>query len=795
MSVRRHCIPFLIFLTTSGLGQSYLTNFHPDSLRFKTATAVRCFETPVIDGILDEAVWQSALPVDEFFQTNPLELTPPSEKTIVRILYDDNSLYISFQNYDSQPDKIKRPLTRRDIWMEGFNSNADWVGLSIDSQNNDLNGYFIAVNAAGIKIDVIISGQQGYDNSWDAVWDVAVNMNDEGWSAEFQIPFAIFQFKNSEVITWGIEFERHIHRLQEQNMWPGRRKSAQGIVYSLGVLNGLKDIPAQKQLEVLPYTLIGRGKQKNQFDVGVDARYGLSSSSVFNLTFNPDFGQVEADPSVLNLTAFETFYEEKRPFFSEGADFFNQRLQLFHSRRIGKSPDYLLPEDGEIENVPKNTTILGAVKLMGNTASGLNYGVIEAVTSEERATWITDSSRSQLIIEPQTNYFIGRLETPVINDISWVGLMVTDVARLKYPGATVTGLDWKLNFLDNRLFSTGQVIHSSTNGTSGNAFRFNAGYTDPVWWSVRFWYGYYDDTFDVNDLGFLRRNNINWAGGRIELRKQEPWGKFLNNDFELKFMRKWRGDGLILEREIEIEQNNMLSNYWRLGYFSKLLFTAFNDEDIFRNEKSWTYKTELFGYGGAIISTDRRKKLVLSMEAGAGYAKLRGRGYRLGLGVEIKPIEPLNIEIKTNQDLSPTYMQWVDIIETPEDTVRVYANSKQVTKDITLRLNWTFSPDLTLQCFMQPFYADMNYEKFFQLLTPNTMDLETYDYLAQAENPDFTINNTVGTIVLRWQYRPGSTFYLVYNLNESRFYSPVDEAWTLEGSNAIFVKLNYWLKN
>ena len=140
-------------------------------------------------------------------------------------------------------------------------------------------------------------------------------------------------------------------------------------------------------------------------------------------------------------------------------------------------------------------------------------------------------------------------------------------------------------------------------------------------------------------------------------------------------------------------------------------------------------------------------------------------------------------------------MQWVDIIETPEDTVRVYANSRQVTKDITLRLNWTFSPDLTLQCFVQPFYADMNYEKFFQLLTPNTMDLETYDYLALAENPDFTINNTVGTIVLRWQYRPGSTFYLVYNLNESRFYSPVDEAWTLEGSNALFVKLNYWLKN
>ena len=613
-----------------GYGQSnYLTDFNPDSLRFKTATAVRCSEPPVIDGVLDDPVWQSALPVDEFFQIDPLELARPAESTIARVLYDDNSLYISFRSYDSQPDQIKRALVRRDNWMEGFNSNSDWVGFSIDSRNDDYNGYFFAVNASGVKIDVSISGHEDYDASWDAVWDVAVAFDDDGWTAEFDLPFAMFQFDNMPNLVWGVEFLRGIHRVQESLMWPGRAKAVRGSVFPLGVLLGLKNIPDPKQLEIIPYTLLGRSAE-TRLDLGLDVRYRLTSNSIMKMTFNPDFGQVEADPSILNLTAFETFYEEKRPFFSEGAEFFSQRLSLFHSRRIGRAPSYNLPEEGELKDAPEYTTILGATKVMGNTASGINYGLIGAITAEESAILVIDSADVQsdgnIVIEPRTNYTIGRFEVPMINDISRVGLMVTDVSRKNNPGATVAGIDWTLGFYDNKLFTNGQVVRSDNNNITGNAVRFNLGYMDPLWWSARFWYGHYDDEFDVNDLGYLRRNDMNWVGGRVEFRKQEPWGRFIYNDLELKYMQEWRGDGLVLERELEIEQNNLFTNYWRAGFFSKVFLPAYNDEDIFRNEQAWAYKTELWGYAGPSFSTDRRKNLVIEADIGTGYGKNRGRG-------------------------------------------------------------------------------------------------------------------------------------------------------------------------
>jgi hypothetical protein len=782
---------FLIFkmiILALSFGQSnYLTNFNPDSLRFKTATAVRCSEAPVIDGILDDPVWQSALPVDEFFQIDPLELAPPAESTIARVLYDDESLYISFRSYDSQPDRIKRVLVRRDNWMEGFNSNSDWVGFSIDSRNDDYNGYFFAVNASGAKIDVSISGHENYDQSWDAVWDVAISFDDDGWTAEFDLPFAMFQFDNIPNLVWGVEFLRGLHRVQETLMWPGRSKAVRGSVFPLGVLLGLENIPDPKQLEIIPYTLLGRSAE-TRLDLGLDVRYGLTSNSIMKMTFNPDFGQVEADPSVLNLTAFETFYDEKRPFFSEGAEFFDQRLSLFHSRRIGRAPSYNLPEEEKLKDAPDYTTILGATKVMGNTASGINYGLIGAVTAEETAT--IDSA--DIVIEPRTNYTIGRIEVPLINDVSRVGLMVTDVSRKNNSGATVAGIDWNFGLYDNRLFTNGQIVRSDAENITGNAIRFNLGYVDPSWWSARFWYGYFDDKFDVNDLGYLQRNNTNWAGGRIEFRKQEPWGNFINNNVEFKYKQTWRGDGLVLERELEIEQSNLFNNYWTAGFFSKVFLPAYNDEDIFRNEEAWAYKTELWGYAGPTFSTDRRKKLVLNAEIGTGYGKKRGRGYRVSLGAEIKPIEPLNIEIKAMQDRSPTYMQWVDVVENLNDTARVYANSLLLTQDVTLRMNWTFSPDLSLQCFVQPFYADMKYEKYYWLFAPETMDLRDYDY---HDNPDFKLQNTVGTFVLRWEYRSGSTIFIVYNLNDNKFYSPVDDTWVSEGANALYFKLNYWIKN
>jgi len=334
------------------------------------------------------------------------------------------------------------------------------------------------------------------------------------------------------------------------------------------------------------------------------------------------------------------------------------------------------------------------------------------------------------------------------------------------------------------------------NNTIGNAFRFNIGYLNSDWWSARAWFGTSDDKFDINDLGFIRRNNITWSGARLALRRQEPWGHFINNDLEFKYTQDWNGSGLVLEREVEIEQSNLFSNYWRAGFFGKLFLPGFNDEDVFRDDNAWIYKTELWGYVGPSFSTDRRKKIIIGTDIGSGYGEKRGRGYRANLWMKAKPIEPLNIEINATQDRSPSYMQWVDIIENVNDTIRVYANTVLLTKDINMRLDWTFSPRLTFQCYMQPFYANMDYIAFFRLKQPKTMDLDTYNYLesGEKENPDFRLFNTVGTFVLRWEYLPGSTMYLVYNLNQRSDYNFSDRVWNLEKENAIYFKINYWLK-
>ena len=787
-------LKIFLFVFSAIYSSSYLKNFNPDSLRYKKTTAIRAFEKPIVDGKLDDAVWRSASSIVEFFQVEPLELSTPSEKTIARFLYDDKSIYISFECFDSSPTKIKKPLVRRDNWFYGFGDQSDWVGISVDSKNNDYDGYFFALNAAGSKMDVSVSGHMQFDRSWDAVWSSGININENGWTAEFEIPFAVFQFENSKEIIWGIDFIRGHHRTQEVHKWPGHAKSIRGNVYHLGVLVGIKDIPNPKQLELLPFSLNGKNEKKQSNQFGLDARYGITPNSVMKITINPDFGQVEADPSVLNLTAFETFYDEKRPFFSEGSDFFSERLELFHSRRIGKKANYLEPDNGEPKSPLGNTTILGAMKVLGSTQSGLNYGFIEAVTNEKMVTWLYDSTSASILIEPLTYYSVAKIEAPIINKLSRFGVMATDVSRRNNPGATAVGLNWNLGLLNNRLFSNGQIAQSNKNGELGRALRFNIGYANPSWWSARFWYGKYDDKFDINDMGYLRRNNLSWVGGRIELRKQDPWGPFLYNEIELKYMGEWRGDGLSLDKEIELEQNNLLSNYWSLGFFSMLNLPSYNDNDIFRSDLAWEYKTEMWGYIGPTIKTDRRKKIIINTNFGVGYGEKRGLGYRTSIEANIRPITPLNINIEIVQDLSPAYMQWVDVLELSEDTIRVYASSKQKTRDINLRLNWTFSPELTLECFLQPFYANMNYSNYSSLTRPRTMDLVKYDYLFNNENPGFLIKNTIGTMVLRWEYKPGSTVYLVYNINNSKYYSKGTSKWSNSSNNAFFIKFNYWLK-
>lgn len=802
--MKKFIIPFLIYSTIlAGAPSSTTRGIVEDfsQLKYKVAMATRTQRPPVIDGVIDDPVWEQATLINEFLQHEPYNLEAPTVQTETRVLYDNEFLYISFYNYDPNPEKIMGRLSRRDDWMTGFDFNSDWVGFGIDSRNDDKTGYWFAVNAAEVQVDVAIAGDgyDGFDGTWDAVWDSKVTRHKDGWSAEIRIPFNIFQYSKDNIQEWGVSFQRGYYNSQEEIHWPGRALGVRGIVPHFGILKGISGIPQPKQLELMPYLLGGQtknGATERTSNYGLDAQYTLSSNSTMNMTFNPDFGQVEADPSVLNLSAFETRLEERRPFFVEGAGFFKSRLNLFHSRRIGQRPSFLHPDKGSIVDRPDATTILGAAKIMGETSSGMRYGIIEAVTNEEYGTREYDenaqSIRDRFLIEPYTNYFIGRVEQPIINEVSTIGLMATDLRRQSGDPSSAFNLDWAMKFKENKLHFNGQVAHSRSHGDPGFAGRFSLSYRDPVWWDIRTWGGYSDKNFDVNDMGFMRRNDRWDLGLRGSIRRDVPKGIFLRQELSLRLGARGNNDGYITGKDINLEQENVFKNYWSFNWEISLDPEVYEDDDLFRDSRAAIIKDEARQSYQVGISTDRRKRIILRPSIQYDHGKVRGWGHSYNLMVLLRPTDFINFTIFSHLGDHPSAMQWVGVEEDSVRTNIIYAKTEQKMQNMNFRLNWTFSPTMTFEAFYQPFKIDMDYVTYNRLVEEKTYHVEPYDYKGDK---DFKIDNQVGTFVFRWEYSPGSLLYVVYNLNDNNYYSSSEGEWYNSKSNSLFVKLNYFFQS
>ena len=775
----------------------YAQEIDPDQLRLKEIYAARVQTPPVLDGLLDDEVWKNVVPESDFLQWRPYNLKPPAEKTEVRLVYDDNYIYVGVNCLTSKPEKIVGRLGRRDSWQESFGEKSDWVVVAFDSNNDDRTGHHFFVNTVGSRLDVALSGggKGGFDSSWDAVWDFKSALHEDGWSIEYRFPFSIFSFEANSNQDWGFFVARHIQYKQEETQWPCVPFGVEGFVPYYGVLKGISDIPSPKKIEALPYLLSGNTDKVNTSSVGIDLKYGFSAQSSLNLTFNPDFGQVETDPSVLNLTAFETQFQEKRKFFIEGNNFFKNIYELFYSRRIGKVPGLLTPDDGEIISKPDVTTILGAGKLLGETKKGTKFGIIEAVTDEEYGVWeheVGDSLvREKILLEPRSNYFIGRVEQPVFNSLSTVGLMVTDLRRNNAGYSNVLGLDWNIRFLNNALSIRGQLVHSSKDRTSGDGARIFVGYLNPEWWELKFFTGYKDKNFEINDLGFDWLYSNWYYGVDGGIRKQKPWGRFLKNDLKIKYHVGGRGDGLINNKYLRINQKNDFKNYWSIGSDLDMNFAAFNDYDTFRDNDAWVYKSETIGDFRIWIRTDQRKQFTSYVSLSIGRGQYSPWENRFGLKLNYKPLNNVSIALDLTQDYDRKAMEWVGIEEDSLGKNIIYAESSSIMRDIKLRFNWTFSPELTFEAFMQPFTVNMDYLSYNKLLKEKTRDLEPYIY---TDDPDFKLDNNVGTFVLRWEYKPGSTAFIVYNFNKRRSFSSQDQTWSTISSNSLFMKLNYWFQ-
>jgi len=854
----------------------------------KTVKAYRLEEPLIIDGILNEALYKQ-IPIDDFTQKDPHEGEPISERTHAWVGYDDEFIYFAAKLFDSKPELIDRALMRRDNW-----SSSDWFIVGIDPYFDKRTGFGFGVNAGGSVGDATISNDSWFDDSWDGIWESKVSVDDEGWNVEIKIPFSQLRFNESDDMQWGINFERDIKRKSEESYFVMVPKDENGYASRMATLVGLKGIKMKQRVELLPYVV-----QKAQFlqhddkdpfysgnqfqtSIGADFKIGLGSSLNIDGTINPDFGQVEVDPAVVNLSAFETFYQEKRPFFIEGASIFNfgrggannnwgfnfGTPELFYSRRIGRSPQVWSDTDYDFIDRPGETRILGAAKLTGKINESLSIGVVSSVTERTYATLQFDGNQFKEEIDPLTHYGVFRAQKQFNDSKQGLGVILTSVNRdVSNPfiknnlvnQAYTFGTDgWTFLDDDETYVITGSVIGSYIGGSKDaielkqrQAYRYaqrpDATYDplDTTLTSLGGWFtrvmlnkqkgnffinaalGAVSPGFDHNDLGF--QWNANKINGHVALGYKwfESDGIFRRKTIYTAHSQSYDFEGDRINSLYMFFTHFELENYFNIGFDGGYFPGSFSKSLTRGGPKALTptaYFLSVDGY------TDRRKDYIIQYEAQIGSDELNGDEYSIGFDFEWKPVPQVEFSIGPKYYRNLAMLQWVTSVEDEKSTKTygsryVFGEMEQKTLSANIRLNWTFTPKLSLQLFVQPLMSVGKYSNFKELDAPRTLnynyygenestityDSENSEYTVDPdgsgksnfdfENPNFNFKSFRANLVFRYEVLPGSTFYFVWtndrandeNQNNFDVVNDFTNLWKAETDNVFLLKFTYWI--
>ena len=715
-----------------------------------------------IDGNLNEPEWQSANWENEFIQHEPQEGRPPFQQTEFAILYDANNIYVAIKSFDKNPDSISTRMTRRDE-IEG-----DLAGIFFDSYHDKRTGFGFIVSAAGVRSDFIQSNDgDTEDSTWDPIWFAKTNINSEGWVAEIKIPLTQLRFEEGEEQLWGLQVLRFIFRKEELSSWQPMQRETSGFVSQFGTLSGIKNIKPKNSLNVMPYLVarterfekepenpfLSSGKN-NGFDVGLDAKIGLTNYLTMDLTINPDFGQVEADPSEVNLTTYETFFEEKRPFFIEGKNILSFRTQfgdgdmagenLFYSRRIGRRPQYYPNlNDNEYTQMPDFTKILGAAKITGKTKNGWSLGFLESVTAEENAEIRGISNQREQAVEPLTNYFVGRVQKDFNEGNTYVGGILTAVNRkiddthleFLHESAYTGGIDfvhkwnnkdWMLDagIFFSRVSGTEEAILNTQKSYIHNFQRPDADYltldenlTSLTGHGGKITVGKVGGKFkianiltwkspglEVNDIGYVQQVDnfmqIFWAGYRF----YEPFSIFRNASLNLNQWTMFDFGGTLLAPGGNFNANAQLKNYWNT-------FFSFNlsGQQYFNSALRGGPSLKVPGYKNifAGFMTNQQKKLTFNIEAGRYISNEKGfrstQNYSLGIGY--RPLKTLRFDLTPSVTIHSDNLQYVTQVELQNQTKYIFAHIDRNTVNMSVRINYNITPDLTIQFWWQPFIS------------------------------------------------------------------------------------------
>ncbi len=771
---------------------------------------------PRIDGVLDEEAWATAPRFTGFTQREPDEGQPATEETLVQWVYDNEALYIGITALDRQPEKIATRLARRDQWTE-----ADAVQVAIDAHHDHQTACFFEINAAGTLRDGTIAndgeGGNGWDYTWNGVWEAREGRTAQGWCAEFRIPYHVLRFSPQENYVWGLNVTRYLSRRKEKSHWVMVPSKESGWVSHFAHLEGIEAIAPARALEVLPYA-VGRSTFADENDqlanLGGDLRYSVSSGISLNATLNPDFGQVEADPARLNLSVIEDFQDERRPFFVEGSQNLQTPIQLFYSRRIGRQPGHFEVPDGyEVADQSDFTTILGAAKLTGKTHRQTSFGLLSAVSADEHAdldSAYTDpltgegkTAYRRFLLEPRTHFLVGRVKQDLFKGNSNVGLIATVLDRRVGEDAYAGGMDWNLKWRKSAYEFWGQAAFSRAADEDGKQQRGLANIMvlgkRSGWLRGELWWEAFSKGFEINDLGFQWRNNFYQSWLWLQARKDKPWGIFRNSVLEGGRWDMANLDGISLDRGLFAETRNQFRNYWSV------------EVEVFHRFRTWD---DLDTRGGPLIAeparsgfqveviSDDRKALSAFFDGEWGSDSAGGNWSELGAGLTLRPSSRLELTWRPGYNRFFNKAQWLeneDADSDGEDDRFVYGELRSRTLDLTTRASLIFSRDLSLEFYLQPFISSGDYRNFKELARPKSYAF--IPHAAPEDNPDFRQRSLQSNAVLRWEYRPGSTLYLVWSqardheteVPRFRPWGDLSRSFTDQGSNIFLLKLNYWL--
>jgi hypothetical protein len=807
----------------------------------KDSTATRIYTTirlttkkPVIDGKLDDECWKTGEWAGDFTQWIPNEGAKPSFPTELKILYDDKNMYVAIRAYDKEPDKIQRYAGVRDELV------GDMMGITFDSYHDHRTGFEFDLTSYGQQIDLVLFNPNNWDLSWNAVWEGKVGFEDSAWVAEMEIPLSQLRYSSEDEQVWGLHCWRWIGRLQEESDWEKQTLTSAGIIYNFGDLSGIKGLKKSNRLEIMPYSL---GKLStyaretgNPFthsgktwsgNLGLDAKIGLSSNFTMDLTVNPDFGQVESDPSVMNLTAFETFYEEKRPFFLEGRTIFNydfDDLNLFYSRRIGHSPAYSVsPSDNQYVKYPDQTTILDAIKLSGKSANGLSVGLIQSLVSAEYAHLDDgEGHKDKIAVEPLTNYAIARIQKDYNQGTTMFGGMLTSANRfirdenLDFLGrnAYTGGLDLLHQWKNKKYFIDARLVGSYVEGTTlaiknlqessaryyqrpgadylkydtsstqlgGYGGKFKIGKGSGLW---RYSTGirWLSPGLELNDLGYMQSSDDISQENNLSYFVNQPVSIFRTYSITLEQFNSWNFNGSYLGSGSHLSFTASFTNKW--GFSTNLIGnTRQLDTRILRGGPDMFLPGSFMTFGG--LNTDRSKRISLEFNYEYQHSGEKSAdSYVLAPGITARPINTLTIGLTARYADNYNQLQYITTEELPTGDRYILGTIDQQTLGLTFRVDYNITPEFSIQYYGSPFISKGSYSEFKRIVDPGNQQynnrfvlyqnpiLSGGEYLLDENNdgvtdyklynPDFNFHQFRSNFVAKWRYRPGSYIYLVWS--------------------------------